>query len=447
MSAPLRIDISGTAAIAQLVHLPRSSTVRAAVRAAVLGAMLGSVLVADARAQRPVAVDSTLTVELLTVGQGEAVWERFGHNALIITDRSTRTAAAYNWGVFDFNQPGFLARFFTGDTKYWVAVYDARAMIEYYKSTNRTVEIQRLALTQDQARALRNLAARNAEEENKYYRYDYFRDNCSTRIRDLIDQAVGGALRRATEGVPGDGTFRTHTQRLVADDHLIYTGLTMALGRRADSTLSRWDEMFIPMRVRDRVRELRVPGPDGTLVPLVAQEQLLFATSRASERTQPPAWAGVYFALGALVAALVLSLARVAPRVGRARVALAAVGACWGIGAGIVGIILLLAATVTRHVYWQQDVSLALLPPTGLLFAPFWWRWLMRGAAGRATTLAFGLFLGPPVLGTIVALLDGGWHGALPIIALTLPLHASLVAAVTLVSSRDPSRTLRFTAG
>ena len=390
--------------------------------------------------------NAALTVDLLTIGQGEWVFEKFGHNAIVITDPVAGTSIAYNWGVFDFNQPNFVWRFFTGDTKYWVAPYDSHAMVEFYKTISRTIEVQRLDLTPGQALALRNLIERNLEGDNKYYRYDYFRDNCSTRVRDLIDQVLGGALRRATDSVAGEGSFRTHVQRLVADNVWSYTGITIALGRRADSTLSKWEEMFIPMKVRDRVRELRVSGPDGTLIPLVSSERVTFASTRPPERTRVPDWTGVFFAIGALLAALVLALARSAPVNGRMRGLLIAFGFTWGALAGMVGVFLLLAATVTRHIYWQQNVSLALLPPTGLLFAPLWWRWLSRGRPGLGTTVAFGAFLLPPVLGTVLALLDGGWRGALPVIALTLPVHASLVASLTLVAARDATRALRFTA-
>ncbi len=396
-----------------------------------------------AQAQRP---DSGVVVELLTIGQGEEIFEKFGHNAIVIRDPATGYAGAYNWGVFDFNQPNFIGRFLTGDTKYWVAAYPVQASIDFYQSINRTVEVQRLRLTTAQALALRNLVDRNLLEENKYYRYDYYRDNCSTRVRDMLDQVLGGTLRRATEAAPGEGSFRMHTQRLVASSIPMYAGITIALGRRADSTLSRWDEMFLPMKVRDRVRELKVPGPNGELVPLVAEERVVFASTREPERTQSPHWTGAFFAAGALVAALVLALARSAPKGGAPRALLIAFGTGWGSVTGLMGVVLLLAATATKHVYWQQNVSLALLPPTGLLFAPLWWRWLATGAPGRGTTIGFAAFLAPPVLGTLLALVDGGWHGALPIVAFTLPVHASLVAAVTLVSARDRSRTLRFSA-
>jgi hypothetical protein len=395
---------------------------------------------------RPAAADSGITVDLLTMGQGEYVFEKFGHNAIVVTDRAAGTSVAYNWGVFDFNQPNFLGRFLTGDTKYWVAAYDTRQTIEFYRSINRTVEVQRLRLTPGQALALRNLAERNLLEENKYYRYDYFRDNCSTRVRDLLDRVLGGALRRATEGTPGTGSFRTHVQRLVADNPATYAGITIALGRRADSTLSQWDEMFIPMKVRDRVRELKVAGPDGQPVPLVEREEVVFASTRPPERTEAPRWTGYFFAIGAFVAALILMAARGAPASGGARWSLRLAGTGFGAVAGLIGVAIFLAANFTKHVYWQQDVSLALFPPTGLVFAVAWWRWLGRAQPGLGTTIALGSFLLPPVLGALMALVDGGWHGALPAIALALPIHAAFVAALTLVAAREPARALRWTA-
>src|SRR5919204_64489 len=60
---------------------------------------------------------SDLTVYLLTFGWGDAVWERFGHNAIWIKDRAHNTDITYNWGMFDFNQPHFIWRFVTGDTR------------------------------------------------------------------------------------------------------------------------------------------------------------------------------------------------------------------------------------------------------------------------------------------------------------------------------------------
>ena len=157
---------------------------------------------------------SELSVTLITFGVGEQVWERFGHNALWIHDARLGTDVAYNWGLFDFEQPGFFRRFLTGDTKYWMAGEDAYTMVTAYHNIGRPITLQRLNLTPTQALALRDFVEHNALEENKYYRYDYFRDNCSTRLRDAIDRALGGALRAATDTMHTTMSYRSESLRL-----------------------------------------------------------------------------------------------------------------------------------------------------------------------------------------------------------------------------------------
>src|SRR5947208_3793455 len=87
---------------------------------------------------------SQLTVYLRTFGWGDVVWERFGHNAIWIRDRANGTDLTYNWGMFDFNQPHFVWRFVTGDTRYWMAPIDYLSMVRYYRQNNRSILAQEL---------------------------------------------------------------------------------------------------------------------------------------------------------------------------------------------------------------------------------------------------------------------------------------------------------------
>jgi hypothetical protein len=204
---------------------------------------------------------SELRVYLMTIGPGSAVWQRFGHNAIWIQDTRTGTEVAYNWGMFDFGQPNFLGRFLSGETRYWMEGFDARQLAEHYaRNENRSVWRQELALTPDQRLALLEFITWNAREENKYYRYDYYLDNCSTRVRDALDRVLGGAVRRATGGVLTGTSFRWHTRRLTTGDAATYTGIQLALGRPADRDISEWEEGFLPVRLMEHVR----PSPVGT---------------------------------------------------------------------------------------------------------------------------------------------------------------------------------------
>ncbi|MFO0272439.1 MAG: DUF4105 domain-containing protein, partial [Gemmatimonadota bacterium] len=166
-------------------------TLRRLAASAALG-LAASAGAAPVRAQVLAPPDgSQLKVYLLTMGQGEAIWERFGHNALVIRDLRTNVGTAWNWGLFDFAAPDFLTRFLTGDTRYWMAGDDFGRTIEAYRWMNRTLWLQELAIPDSAKVALAQAVAANAVGDATYYRYDYFLDNCSTRVRDALDRAIG----------------------------------------------------------------------------------------------------------------------------------------------------------------------------------------------------------------------------------------------------------------
>lgn len=310
-----------------------------------------------------------LRVYLITIGQGAEVWEKFGHNALWFFDDATGVDEAYNWGVFDFRQPGFLRRFLTGDTKYWVEAYPGGPLIDWYKRSDRTIVVQRLALTPAQAQRALAFSRWNARDENKFYRYDYFRDNCSTRVRDVIDYALAGTLKRVTAGVRGPGTFRSESIRLTDDLKLTQLGIYIALGQPADRSISLWQSMFIPMRMRDILRGTRVPAASGAPVPLIAEERTVYETREHHERADVPRLWIPYLVVGLLLGAEFAAV-RVARRqvrwvetVYRAEVTL------WAVVTGILGLVLLLAWTTTRHVFWYDNQNLLLLNPLALWLA------------------------------------------------------------------------------
>ncbi|MBM3986299.1 MAG: DUF4105 domain-containing protein, partial [Planctomycetes bacterium] len=200
-----------------------------------------------------------LTVSLLTFGQGTPVFERFGHNALRIADPLTGLDLAWNWGMFSFDEPNFLGRFLSGDTRYWMEAFETVPMLAYYQGNDRHTVEQVLNLSGAQKQALLSFVRRNELEEHKYYRYDYFRDNCSTRLRDALDQALGGALRRAWADSMSDQSFRSEALRLTEGTPLSRLGIDIALGPPADQRMTAWEEAYVPMRLRDRLRGIQVP--------------------------------------------------------------------------------------------------------------------------------------------------------------------------------------------
>jgi hypothetical protein len=310
---------------------------------------------------------SNLTVYLLTFGMGDEVWERFGHNAIWIKDRTRGTDTTYNWGMFDFNQPGFLRRFLTGDTRYWMQGIDLDVMLRYYKQNNRSILAQELNLTPAQRLSLQQYVQLNERPENKFYRYDYYRDNCSTRLRDALDHAVGGQLQTSTVSRQTSGTYRSHTLRLLGSDIPMYTGADLALGHPADKPLSVWQEMFLPVRMASEIRTVTLTDSTGAQIPFVRSEMALFTAGRAPEPSAPPNYFPWFVALGILIAAGMIALVRSAE--GGSKIAFffaTAISTLWSLIAGACGVALVIAWLFTRHYFMSRNENLLHLDPLSL---------------------------------------------------------------------------------
>ena len=387
---------------------------------------------------------SELTVTLITFGIGEAVWERFGHNALWIHDARSGTDVAYNWGLFDFEQPGFFRRFLTGDTRYWMGGEDAYAMVAAYQAGGRPVTLQTLNLTPAQAQTLTDLVQRNALEENKYYRYDYFRDNCSTRLRDAVDRAVGGALRRATDTMATSLTYRSESVRLTEGDIPVQTGIDIALGRPADAPLSTWESFFVPMRLRDALRIVRVPRDNGELVPLVADERALApvqGTARVVEARTPPDHTRRNLIAGLLGAMIVLVLRLLMRSQRWAAWLLALLGLAWSLVCGMLGVVLLLAWLATRHDFWAANENLLVLSPLSVLLVFLVPAAMLGGRAVRRARIVSMLVAGSGVVALALSQMAGTQSNR-AVIALLLPVHVALAWALLLSLPRasEPTR-------
>ncbi|MBE0594564.1 MAG: DUF4105 domain-containing protein, partial [Gemmatimonadales bacterium] len=310
---------------------------------------------------RPAAPDTgrgtELTVSLVTMGPGKAVWERFGHNALWVRDNRTSAGRIYNYGLFSFEQEHFIVRFVQGRPEYWMQGFDAEPHFRYYVEENRSVWVQELNLTPAQRADLRDFLEWNERPENRFYRYDPYRDNCSTRIRDAIDRVLGGRLQDATGHDRTYGTYRSHSLRLVADHLPTYVGLMLALGEPADRLLSAWEAMFIPLEMRRYVRDVMVPGADGREEPLVLSERTLFESTASYGRDTPPDWLLAFLAAGLAIAGLI-ALPMLRPARNAARVAATLTASLWTLATGAAGMVLAGLWLFTDHRITYGNVNL-----------------------------------------------------------------------------------------
>ena len=329
---------------------------------------------------------SHLEVSLMTIGPGDIYWERFSHNALVIRDNRAQTEIAYNWGMFDFNAEGFWPRLARGRMQYYMQGFMASRWAGQYRQTNRDVWVQTVHLTPAERLELQALLTEMDTDANRHYRYDYYRDNCSTRVRDALDDVLGGQIRVATEGTDTGTTYRWHTARLLQPVPVAYAGIQFVVGNRGDETISAWEEMFLPLRLREHLEGVRIMDAEGDPGPLLGEAvQIVEAVGRYPISLAAPDLRFPLLLLGIILGAFFAAFGWVASRGKRwGRWALALSGAAFSSAVGLLGTALLLSWFFTDHVFWTLNENVFQANPASLLLAFVLSAVLVREALNRS---------------------------------------------------------------
>ncbi len=186
-------------------------------------------------------------IHIVTCGpyQGE-LYSAFGHNAIRVKDPSQDIDRIYNYGVFNFNQPNFYLNFAKGYLYYRLAVMPYKPFKNNYISEKRYIHEQVLNLTNDQKQRLFNFLQWNAKPENRHYYYDYFYDNCATRIRDAVKKTFGDTVTFDGSYVQKDSTIRELCDLYLEHQPWGDFGIDLALGLPMDKVLTPYQYMFLP---------------------------------------------------------------------------------------------------------------------------------------------------------------------------------------------------------
>ncbi|HLL24099.1 MAG TPA: DUF4105 domain-containing protein [Kofleriaceae bacterium] len=193
-------------------------------------------------------------VTLVTMGIGSLMWERHGHIALCINYERPEDDTCYNYGIGDFRHPAKMAwGFFRGTNSFWVGRQDPQEMLWVYHHADRTIWVQPLPLSKDEVAKVIDKLERDVQEENKYYAYDHFWDNCTTRVRDVLDTATNGSLRAMTES-GGDRTYRDLARDGFYGMRIPLLITDIAMARATDRVPSYWERMFLPDYMRDAAK-------------------------------------------------------------------------------------------------------------------------------------------------------------------------------------------------
>ena len=193
-------------------------------------------------------------IDLLTFGVGDRIFEKYGHAALCLRyPHPDHPGVCFNYGVTDFAAgPVMIWDFLRNQQRFWVEPTSRSAMIEFYEAEDRDIWIQTLPIHGAQARALEDKLWHDVEEDHRYYVYDHFFDNCTTRLRDAIDDALGGALRAESDAAY-PLTFRELGRRGLAEWPALLVATDLVIGRQADEHPTLWQAMFLPDVFRQQI--------------------------------------------------------------------------------------------------------------------------------------------------------------------------------------------------
>ena len=243
-------------------------------------------------------------ISLLTCEPGDEIYSYFGHTALRVNDPANKIDLVFNYGVFSFDAPNFVYRFAKGETDYMLAVQYFSDFMQEYIYFHRSVYEQVIDLTPDEREHLFNLLVENAKPENRVYRYNFFFDNCATRIRDRVEEVMNNKIIWAKE-TEKPLTFRNLLDRYVPGNTWAGLGIKLALGIPADKEITYYQKMFLPDYVSQDFADAKVPR-DSVEAPLCSPRKTIYQAP--SKKFRPELWSPTNVILAFFAIVLLLTV-------------------------------------------------------------------------------------------------------------------------------------------
>ncbi|MEL6672742.1 MAG: DUF4105 domain-containing protein [Bacteroidota bacterium] len=340
-------------------------------------------------------LSSQARVSLLTCEPGDELYSAFGHSALRVRDPLTNIDRVYNYGTFEFGE-GFYMKFTRGKLNYFLNSYTFRLFNREYRYYKRSFDEQVMDLDSADVQAIFDFVENNALDENKYYLYDFFFDNCATRIRDVFFDVLGEKAQWTQRAESGK-TFRGLLDEYLDGSPWADFGIDLALGAVIDKPATKWDQMFLPDYLASNMAEVLVDNGNGQKASLVDSKRNLYLSGfdrlKSPWYMYPVLWFGL---LLAVVAFFTLRNWGGDYRGKAGDITLFSI-------AGIAGLILTFLTFGTDHTATAQNWNILWLLPTHLVAGLLlirqekfsWLKWYWVGTAGLIGLLILGWWVFP----------------------------------------------------
>ena len=334
------------------------------------GLAAAGALAAQTGAERSPGED--LTLKIAVMGPGDELYFWWGHVALLIDDARTGESRFYDYGLFSFDNDHFFTNFAFGRLLYSCGVSPAEINIAGYIRTNRDVRIYTLDLSPEKREEVRDFAETNVLPENRDYYYHHFKDNCSTRIRDIIDMAVDGQFSARFGTAPGRYTLRQHVRRHTWFSPFMDWFLSFLMGQGIDTPITVWEEMFLPYEVGRRIEDFRYTDTNGVMRNLVSGVETAYeATGRPGVLQIPRRQWPRELAFSLAVSALLGGFFFLRAKKNRAGQILAGLSySLAGLVFGASGLVLYFMSFFTNHDYTYHNANVLFCGPLLLASVP-----------------------------------------------------------------------------
>ncbi|MCL1813646.1 MAG: DUF4105 domain-containing protein [Treponema sp.] len=325
-----------------------------------------------------------LTVKMAVCGPGDEIYIWWGHIGIIIEDTLTGKNRFFDWGVFSFDAEDFYYDFAFGRMLYCCMATPAEYTLSRVINENLDVTLYTLDLSPEAKAELLLFAETIVLPENRDYLYHMFNDNCATRVRDIIDMAVGGAFKAQYGEAPGRFTLRQHMRRHTWFSPFWDWFISFLMGQEGDLPITVWDEMFLPSENGLCIKDFRYIDDDGTERKLVSNIEVINRSEGRPGTLEIPQkyWIKellVGLSLAVMFGVLRLRAAGIIPgtkRTGKlwffkttegTRYVLGFTQAIAGLAFGVMGSLLFFMSFFTTHDYTYHNANLLFINP--LLFA------------------------------------------------------------------------------
>lgn len=290
-------------------------------------------------------------ISILTIGPGAELYDKFGHSAFRIKDTLSGVDVVFNYGVYDFNTPNFYIKFAQGKLLYQLGVSYYEPFYNSYVAQNRWIKEQTLLLSPSEKQAVSDFLWNNALPENKNYKYDFFYDNCATKIRDVLQLVLGQKLEYTDAYITEEYTFRQLIQQRLDANSWGSLGIDIALGAVIDRKAKPLEYQFLPAYVY-QAAATAVIHREGGNEPLVQATTVLFENTPTP--TKENFLTSPLFILGIFGLLIVLLTYRDFKRKSRSRY----VDMLLFFVTGLIGIFLLLLWFATDHTATANNYNL-----------------------------------------------------------------------------------------